>query len=101
MKSFFKVFLATLSALLVFSLIVFFLFVGWVAGITSKGRPRVLSKSVLVLDLSQWFHEQAVQRAVSLVSNDDEADVPGLYDVIRLLHTAASDPDISGLYIVA
>ena len=57
MKSFFKIFLSTLAALVVFSLIVFFLFVGWVTGLASKSKPSIDAKSVLVLDLGQNFKE--------------------------------------------
>ena len=101
MKSFFKIFLATLLSLVIFSLIVFFLFAGWVAGITSKGVPRVEPKSVLVLDLSQDFKEQQVESPLSPFSNNDEIDVPGLYDVVRLITKAKEDKNIGGILIIA
>ena len=101
MKSFFKFFLAALLALVIFSFILFFLFVGWIAGITSKSRPFVEPKSVLVLDLSQGFKEQQVESPLSPISNTDETDVPGLYDVVRLIRKAKDDNDIAGIYIIA
>src|SRR5215831_16116823 len=101
MKSFLKIFLASLSALVIFAFIVFFLFVGWVAGITSKGKPHVESKSVLVLDLSQNFKEQTVESPLSPFSSSDEMDVPGLYDVVRLIHKAKDDKNIAGIYVIA
>src|SRR5437762_3185212 len=101
MKSFFKIFLASLSSLVIFSLIVFFLFVGWLAGLASKERPRVEARSVLVLNLSQNFKEQSVENPLSNFSSNDEMDVPGLYDVMRLIDKAKHDKNISGIYIIA
>lgn len=101
MKSFFKIFFASLLALVIFSLIVFFMLMGWIAGLASKEAPRVAAKSVLVLDLSQNFKEQRVESPLSTFSSDDELDVPGLYDVVRLINKAKNDKNISGIYISA
>ena len=101
MKSFFKIFFATLLSLVIFSLIIFFLFVGWVAGITSKTKPNVEARSVLVLDLSQDFKEQQVESPLSTISNNDEINVPGLYDVVRLIKKAKDDKNIVGIYVIA
>ena len=101
MKSFFKIFFASLLALVIFSLIVVFVVVGWIAGLASKESPRVESRSVVVLDLSQNFKEQQVESPLSTLSSNDELDVPGLYDVVRLIHKAKTDKNISGIYIVA
>jgi protease IV len=101
MKSFFIIFFASLLSLAVFSLIVFFLFVGWIAGLASKEKPKVEAKSVLVVDLSQDFKELAVNNPLSGFSSNDEMDVPGFYDVVRLIHKAKDDKDISGIHIIA
>ena len=101
MNTFFKMFFASLLALLIFSLITFFILLAWVAGIASKEAPRIASKSVLVLDLSQNFKEQEVASPLSSLSGNGEMDVPGLYDVIRLIHKAKDDQNIKGIYIIA
>lgn len=101
MKSFFKIFFASLLALVIFSLVVFFLFVGWIAGLASKEKPRVETKSVLVLDLSQDFKEQQVESPLSAFSSNDDIDVPGLYDVVRVINKAKDDKNISGIHIIA
>ncbi len=101
MKSFFKIFFASLLSLIIFSLIVFFLVVGWIAGLASKEKPRVEARSILVLNLSQNFKEQPVENPLSNFSSNDEMDVPGLYDVIRLINKARDDKNISGIYIIA
>ena len=90
-----------MSSLVIFSLIVFFLFVGWLAGLASKERPRVEARSVLVLNLSQNFKEQSIENPLSNFSSNEEMDVPGLYDVVRLINKATDDKNISGIYIIA
>lgn len=101
MKSFFKIFSASLLSLVVFSLVVFFLFVAWLAGLASKEKPKIEAKSVLVLDLSRDFKEQEVESPLSGFSSNDELDVPGLYDVVRLINKAKDDKNIAGIQIIA
>jgi protease-4 len=100
MRSFFKTFLAALLALAIFSLLVFVFFAAWVGGIAAREVPSVESNSVLVLDLAQHYPEQLKKNPLGVLSADQE-DVPGLYDVVRLLQKAKSDKDIAGIYIIA
>lgn len=100
MRSFFKIFFASLLAIIIFSLLVFFFFVVFIGGLTSN-TPRVGPKSVLVLNLRQHYMEQEQENPLSLLSSDDDKNVPGLYDVVRLLHKAKTDKNISGVYILA
>jgi protease-4 len=101
MKSFFKIFFASLLSLVIFTLIIFFVLFGWIAGVASKEKPKVEAKSVLVLNLSQNFKEQKVENPLSTFSSNDEMDIPGLYDVVRLINKAKDDKNISGIYIIA
>lgn len=100
MRSFFKIFFASLLALTVFTLLVFFFLVVFIGGLASKETPKVLPKSVLVLDLGQHYAEQLQENPLSIISSENK-DIPGLYDVIRLLHRAKADKDIAGIYIIA
>jgi protease-4 len=97
MPSFFKSFFAALLALVVFTLLVFIFLV---ALIPSRERPVVEKDSVLVINLAQHFKEQRVQNPLAMLSTG-QYDVPGLYDVIRLLQKAKSDKRIAGVYLVA
>lgn len=101
MRSFFKVFFASLLALVVFSLIVFFLLAAVIGGLTTESKPVVADGSVLLLDLSQSFREQAKENPLSAFSSDDELDVPGLYDVLRLIKKAKEDKLIRGIFLKA
>jgi protease-4 len=97
MRSFFKSFFAALLALIVFTLLAFFFIV---ALIPSRERPRVESNSVLVLNLSQHYAEQMLANPLGILSSEQE-DIPGLYDVIKLLQKAKTDKKIAGIYIIA
>jgi protease-4 len=85
----------------IFGLVVILFFVMIVGGLTSKSKPKIESQSVLVLNLSQDYKEQSKDNFLSVLSSDDEEDVPGVYDVVRLLHKAKTDKNISGVYIIA
>lgn len=98
MRTFFKIFFASLLALFIFSLICFFLLVGAISGITSKEKVKLADKSVLVLDLGQHFNEQLQNNLLSELTNSEE-NAPGLYDVLRMIKHAKEDKHIAGIYI--
>ena len=52
---------------------------------------------MLVLDLSQNFHEQKDNDALNELTSDE--NTPGLYDAIRMIKHAKTDNNISGIYI--
>lgn len=99
MRSFFKIFFASLLSLIVFFLICLFLMVAFFSNLASKNKPEVAAKSVLVIDLGRHFPEKQQTGFEAQLSG--EADVPGLYDVVRLIHYAKTDKDISGILIKA
>ena len=99
MRSFFKIFFASFLSLVIFFLICLFLLVAFITALASKDKPDVPSKSVLVIDLSQGYHERMQNNPLSVVNGEN--DIPGLYDVIRLINHAKTDNDISGIYIEA
>ena len=90
MKSFFKIFFASLLALVVFSLISFFLLLGIISGITSKDRAQVGNKGVVVIDLGTMYPEIGVKNPLPSFGGEEHYDVPSLYDVVRLIHKAKS-----------
>ena len=99
MRSFFKIFFASFLSLVIFSLVCLFLAVAVVSALASKDKPEVPSKSVLVIDLSEHFFERMQNNPLSVVSGQN--DIPGLFDVLRLINYAKTDNDISGIYIKA
>jgi protease-4 len=101
MKSFLKIFIATLLALIVFSIGIFFTITGIIGSATSSSKPDIGSNGVLVLDLNQAFPEQAKKDPINIVLKNASAEIPGLYDVVRMIHYAKSDSSIKGIYIKA
>ena len=101
MGSFFKMFFASLLALIIFSVIGFFLLMATVAGLASSDKPLVESSSVLVINLGQTYHEQQIENPIADITGNDEMNAPGLYDVVRLIKKAKTDEKIEGIYLQA
>src|SRR5690349_3186020 len=101
MGNFFKIFFASLLALIVFCLIGVFLIAALVSGLTQKDKPEIEKQSVLVLDLGQHFKEQKEKGLLTNFSINAEGATPGLYDVVRLIGKAKEDKNISGILIIA
>ncbi|WEK38119.1 MAG: signal peptide peptidase SppA [Candidatus Pseudobacter hemicellulosilyticus] len=99
MKSFFKIFFATLLALFIFSLISFFITMGVIAGLASSGKEATGNKAVLVLDLSQPFAEISEPNPLTGIGNRPQYDVPSLYDAVRMIRHAKADSAVKGIYI--
>ncbi len=101
MKSFLKIFLATLVALIVFGIGIFFALSIIISNATSPGKTNIGSNGVLVLDLNQSFKEQKKSDVLNSIFDNPSSDIPGLYDVVRMIHYAKSDSSIKGIYIKA
>ena len=99
MGGFFKMFFASLLAMIVFCVIGFFIFLALVAGLASSDKPPVAKNSVLVLNIGQQFKEQELDNPLADLSGNTELNVPGVYDVVRLIDKAAKDEKIKGIYL--
>ena len=99
MRSFLKFFLASLLALIVFFLVIISFIVGWVGAIAlSQKAESAGSRAVLMLDLNQSYHER-VQENPFANFRDEEYDLPGVYDIIRLIRYAKHDSSVKGIYL--
>ena len=98
MRSFFKIFFASLLAIIVFSVLVYFLIVGMVAGLASK-EESTGAKAVITIDLSEPFLEIQDQSPIEEITNRKEFATPSLYDVVRLIHRAKNDSAVKGIYL--
>jgi protease-4 len=99
MRGFFKTFFAVFLALLVFTVVVVILLMGITGSLLSPAKPEVGGKAILVVDLGQTYKEQMQSNPLSDLGTEDQYDVPGLYDVVRLIRTAKRDTAIKGVYI--
>jgi protease-4 len=99
MRAFFKMFFASLLAMVIFVLIIFFFFLAWVGSLTSSSKPKIEEKSVVVINLGQHYKEQVQENPFGAFSGDEEKNTPGLFDVIRLINKAKTDEKVAGIYI--
>ncbi|HXB92470.1 MAG TPA: S49 family peptidase, partial [Puia sp.] len=99
MRGFFKSFFAALLALVIFTFLAVFILVVMVGNRLSPKKPEIQGKTVLAIDLGRTYKEQAQDNPLSDLGSDDEYDVPGLYDLVRLVRHAKEDSAIRGLYL--
>ncbi|RYY15669.1 MAG: signal peptide peptidase SppA, partial [Chitinophagaceae bacterium] len=99
MNTFFKVFFASLLALVVFTIIGFFVLAGVLSGITAGDDVKTGNRAVLVLDLSQNYPEIATPNPLSGFNDGENYDLPSISDVIRLIQKSKSDSAVKGIYI--
>jgi protease-4 len=99
MAGFFKSFFASLLALIVFVGVVFIVFLIVVGALLSPSRPSVGEKAVLVVDLGQEFKEQEQSNPLADLGSEDEYDIPGVYDLVRIIRRAKRDSAIKGIYL--
>jgi protease-4 len=101
MRGFFKIVLATLLALFIFTVIGIFVLIGIAASASSGDKPVVGEKAVLVLDLDKPFKEQQQDDPFSAIVNKELDDhLPSLHEFTQLLQYAKSDSSVKGLYIL-
>jgi protease-4 len=99
MRGFFKSVLAALLALVVFAVIIVFFVAAAIGGVLSPKKPVIEAKSILVIDLAQSVHEQMQDNPLSGLGAEDQYDMPGLYDLVRLVRYARNDSAIKGIYL--
>lgn len=99
MRSFFKIFFASFLALVIFTLLGFFILLAIVAGLTSDNKPVIGGKGVLVVDLTKEYKEQKNDNPINTLRGNADDNVPGLYDVVRMIAYAKKDSSIKGIYI--
>jgi len=99
MRSFFKIFFASFLALMVFMLIGVLIVLAMIAGATSDKTPSLGSKGVLMLDLTKEYKEQKNDNPLNTLRGNADENVPGLYDVVRMIAYAKTDSSVKGIYI--
>jgi protease-4 len=107
MRSFFKTFFAALLALIVFGVLAVFVTFGFIgvmtARLTTHKANKVGTRAVLYLDLSTAFPEQGRRDDLGIggLLGKDDASIPGLYQVVRLIKYAQTDSTVKGIFIRA
>jgi protease IV len=99
MRSFFKIFFASFLALIVFSVIGFLILIFIISIAATPSKPEVGSKAVLVVDLTKSYKERKVENTLGTFTGNSDNDIPGLYDVVRMIDYAKTDNSVKGIYI--
>jgi protease IV len=102
MRSFLKFFFASLLAMVIFCVLAFFFFlalIGVVSSRLSPAKPALGTQAVLYLDLSNTFPEQSRKDELSGFLGREDANKPGLYEVVRLIKYAKTDSTVKGIFI--
>lgn len=103
MKQFFKMFFASLLAMIVTGVIIFGVFIGLIVAAVKEGsktetQTTVADNSVLTIDLSNTMHERSERNSLAVFSDGDENNA-GVYDAIKALGEAKDDSKIKGILI--
>ncbi|HSR39528.1 MAG TPA: signal peptide peptidase SppA [Phnomibacter sp.] len=99
MRSFLKIFFASLLALVIFFLILLAAGVGLVSSAVSEEKPEIKARTVLVIDLNRPIMEQRVEEGFGLLEGQTPS-LNGLYDIERALDAAATDTAVKGVYLI-
>ncbi len=99
MNQFFKVFFASLLALVVFTVIGTLIFLVFVSSVTTPEKETTGKNAVLVLDLSKPYLEITESNPLVAFTNRADLEPPSLFDVLRMIETARKDSAVKGIYI--
>jgi protease IV len=101
MREFFKMFFASVLAMVVGGVIIVIFFISMLVGlaksVTDK-QSKIEKGNVLVLDLSKRIHEQGESNAFAALGDGAAYDA-GLYDMVKAISNAKTDNSIKGMYI--
>ncbi|MEO6831485.1 MAG: signal peptide peptidase SppA [Chitinophagaceae bacterium] len=101
MKQFFKMFFASMLAMIVASVVIVGIMIAMITKAVSeigsqKSKPSLLSASILLIQTSDQLHELGRDNAFATFSKGASYNA-GLYDVVRALKAAKTDDNIKGI----
>jgi protease-4 len=99
MKSFFKIFFASLLSLVVFSGLCLLIFISVLVLATMGTAVRIPANSVLVLDLTRSLPEQDQSNPLNKWLKNGPTFIPGLFSTATVIRQSASDKNIKGIYL--
>ena len=99
MRSFFKIFLASFLAFIVFSGICLLILLVIIGKALAPEKVVINPNAILVVETSQPYGEQRIANPLNTLLKGKSSDIPGLYDVVRLIAYAAKDDNIKGIYL--
>lgn len=102
MKQFFKMFFASALAIIITSMVMFFLILSMIMSatksMTSESVPTISNNSILVLDVNKPLHEQSENNSLAAFS-DENSFTEGVYDLIKTIEFAKGDDHVKGIFM--
>ena len=103
MKQFFKIFFASLLAMIVMGFIFFGFIIAGIVGLSKSVVDKADKKAdgnVLVIDLAKTIHEQGATNSFAFLDKSS-AYQAGIYDIMKGISAAKTDANIKGILIKA
>lgn len=101
MRSFLKMFLASLTSIIVFFGLVLLVFGAVVAALVSTEPGGIQPGSVLYIDLSKSYSDKKAENPLLQIFGKENDEVPSLFELTRLISRAKSDSLVKGIYLKA
>ena len=103
MKNFVKMTLATVTGLLIFGIVAFFLFFGMIGAVAALGdtQPVMPEQAVLKIDMSTMaLAEQTTETdPLTMLQNAEAISSVGIYSAVNAIKAAAQDPAVKFIYM--
>ena len=107
MKQFFKMFFASLLAMIVAGVVMIGIFIGAIVSVGNmissskkqKEKTAVTTKSILVIETDKGFHEQGESNSFAAFDNSASSFSAGLYETLNSLKAAKDDKNITGILL--
>ena len=96
---FFKIFLASFTAFVVFTALCFFVLMVMIGKALTPEKVTISPNGVLALETGQSYNEQKLVNPLGALMKDEQGEVPGLFQTVRLIENAAADDNIKGIYL--
>jgi protease-4 len=98
MRSFFKIFFASLAAMVLLLVVLLLLGVKLIGTVADPGLPELKANAVLRIDLSTPILEQGMESGFDFPEGKTP-EVNGLFDMVRAIKQATTDPGIKAIYL--
>lgn len=99
MKQFFKYVFATVTGIIIFTLLVFLIMVISLMSMSSQSVVKVQDKSVLVLNLSGSLSERSSDNPLTSIFGNSSTQSLSLENILKAIKRAKEDEKIKGIYI--
>ena len=100
MKKFFRTFFAVLLSSIICLVLCIFIGMGIIGSLSSPSEPTMPEKAVLHINMEDIvLAEQSMEDPFALIQGKEDAEKLGIWDAVQAINTAATDPQISFIYL--